>query len=78
MRDTSPGALARYHQLLREAGPQRRLQICAQLSTATRQLALAGLRERYPDASDAFVRKKLAERVYGRAVAERLFEHVDR
>ena len=64
--------------LLRGAGPQRRLQMCAQLSTATRQLALAGLRERYPDASDAFVRKKLTERVYGPAVAERLFGHVDR
>jgi hypothetical protein len=38
----------------------------------TRQLALAGIRERNPDASEEEVRARLIVRLYGRAVAQRL------
>jgi hypothetical protein len=38
----------------------------------TRQLALAGIRERHPGASEEEVRVRLIVRLYGRAVAERL------
>jgi hypothetical protein len=38
----------------------------------TRQLALAGIRQRHPDASEEEARARLVVRLYGRAVAERL------
>jgi hypothetical protein len=38
-----------------------------------RQLAEAGIRQRHPGASDAEVRVRLAARLYGRGIAERLF-----
>jgi hypothetical protein len=38
----------------------------------TRQLALAGIRERHPGASGEELRARLIVRLYGRGVAERL------
>jgi len=38
----------------------------------TRQLALAGIRQRHPGASAEEVRARLIVRLYGREVAERL------
>ena len=73
--DTSPKASARYFELLRQAGPERRLAICVGLSRATRELAIAGIKQKYPDRalSDAELRQKLAERLYGPEVARRVF-----
>lgn len=42
------------------------------LTAMVRQLAIAGIRERHPDATEAQVRIELARRLYGDAVAERL------
>jgi hypothetical protein len=73
--DTSPKANARYFQLLRQAGPERRLAICASLSRATRELAIAGIKQAHPGRllSDGEIRQKLAERLYGAQVARRVF-----
>jgi hypothetical protein len=73
--DTSPKANARYFELLRQAGPERRLAICASLSRATRELAIAGIKQAYPDRllSDDELRPRLAERLYGAEVARRVF-----
>ena len=38
-----------------------------------RKLAVAGIRQRHPFASDAEVRVRLTVRLYGRATAQRLF-----
>lgn len=43
------------------------------LSRAVRELALAGIRELFPDASEQELRVRLTVRLYGRAVAVRLF-----
>lgn len=43
------------------------------LSMAVRELALAGIRERHPEASEQEVRVRLAVRLYGREAATRLF-----
>lgn len=67
MQDTSSEQSARYHQLLREMTPQKRL------SAGVRALALCGLRQRHPQASEAELRVRLTVRLYGRACAERLF-----
>jgi hypothetical protein len=41
-----------------------------------RALALAGLRDRHPNASEDELRVRLAVRLYGRAVATKLFRDV--
>lgn len=74
--DTSPAADARYHELLRAQAPAQRLEQANALSRAVREMAVAGIRQRHPRASDAEVRARLTVRLYGRAVAQRLFGDV--
>ena len=70
--DTSPEADARYHELLRAQTPAQRLEQAAALTRAVRELAIAGIRQRHPAATDAEVRVRLTVRLYGREVAARL------
>ncbi|HEV3189579.1 MAG TPA: hypothetical protein VGY54_03735 [Polyangiaceae bacterium] len=72
LRDTGPASAARYHDLLRAQAPHQRLAQAAALTRVTRQLALAGIRERHPGASGEELRARLIVRLYGRGVAERL------
>ena len=73
VQDTSPAADARYHELLRGLLPERRLLAAMKLSRAVRQLALVGIRESFPAATEQELRVRLTVRLYGRAAAERLF-----
>src|SRR5262245_23400154 len=74
--DTSPSADARYHELLRRMPPERRLEAAMRLSAAVRELALASIRQRHPQADAEELRVRLTVRLYGRACAERLFHAV--
>ncbi len=74
--DTSAAADARYHELLRRMPPEKRLEAAMRLSLAVRELALAGIRSRHPDASEHELRVRLAARLYGVACARRLFREV--
>lgn len=76
MRDTKGAALDRYHELLRAQAPHERLAKAAALSRMTRELAAAGIRARFPDASEEEVQVRLAVRLYGRTAARRLFGEV--
>jgi hypothetical protein len=60
---------------LRQAGPERRLGICISLPRATRELAIAGIKQAHPDrlVSAAELWQKLAERLNGADVAQRVF-----
>ena len=71
--DTSAAAIARYHELLRAQAPHQRLEQTNALIAAVRELAVAGLRARHPDASPQELRQRLTVRLYGREVAARLF-----
>jgi len=73
VQDTSPRAEARYYELLRAATPERRLGTAVALTRATRELALAGIRARFPSADEAELRIRLTVRLYGLEVARRLF-----
>ena len=75
-RDTGAAAVDRYHQLLRAQAPHERLEQANALSQAVRELAVAGLRTRHPDATPEEIRVRLTVRLYGRAVARRLFGRV--
>jgi hypothetical protein len=73
--DTSAKANRRYFELLTQAGPAKRLAICASLTRATRELAMAGIKAAHPGRtlSNRELRQQLAERLYGTKVARRLF-----
>jgi hypothetical protein len=73
IQDTQPAALARYHELLRAQAPYERLARASALTRMVRQLAVAGIKQRHPDASEREVRVRLAVRLYGREAAGRLF-----
>ncbi len=45
--DTSPAADERYHELLRRMSPEKRLEAAMRLSMGVRELALAGIRQRF-------------------------------
>jgi hypothetical protein len=75
-RDTTPEMAARYDAMIRALPGARRLELAASLSSGVRALAEAGLRSRHPTASETELRCRLAALLYGRAVAERLFEDV--
>ena len=74
--DTSTAQRARYHELLRARSPHERLHIAATLSGAVRKLVVAGLRLRHPDASEEELRVRLTVRLYGRALAARVFHRI--
>jgi hypothetical protein len=65
--------MSRYVELLRAMPPQRRLAQAMALIRTVRQLAVAGIKQRHPDADEREVRLRLCARLYGRDVARRLF-----
>lgn len=71
--DTDPRRRDRYIELLRAQSPVERLYKAGSLTQAVRHLAIAGIRQRYPEGDELEVRVRLAERLYGREVARRLF-----
>jgi hypothetical protein len=73
--DTSAKSTDRYFDLLRQAGPAQRLAICASLTRAVRELAIAGIKASHPGhaLTGQELREKLAARLYGAEVARRLF-----
>ncbi len=76
MLDTTGASLDRYHELLRAKAPHERLAQAMSLSRMVRELATAGIRQRFPAASAEEVRVRLAVRLYGVEVARRMFGDV--
>lgn len=74
--DTSPQAAERYRELLRGMSTEQRAAAWASLCEGVREMALAGLRSRHPQASEEELRVRLAVRTYGREIAQRLFGSV--
>jgi hypothetical protein len=73
LRDTNPTATARYYELLRQKSGAERLAMVATLTHAVRELARAGIHQDDPTLTERQIQAKLAERMYGPAVAARLF-----
>lgn len=76
MNDTGAKASRRYHELLRSRAPHERLAQALALTKMVRDLAIAGIKSRHPDADDAEIRVRLAVRLYGRDAAEQMFGEV--
>ena len=71
--DTHPKMEALQIQLWRQASPTRKMQMLAQLNHAARTLALAGLRSRYPQASEVELRRRLAGLLLGEELASKVY-----
>lgn len=59
--------------LLRQAPGWRKLALVGQANAAVRLLAEQGLRQRYPQASEAEIRRRLAGLLLGEALATRAY-----
>ena len=71
--DTYPEAEAVLIRLLREAPPWRKLEIVDQLTQSVKLLALAGLRQRFPQEDDERIRRRLADLLLGEEVALKVY-----
>jgi len=61
--DTTPGAQCKYFELMAQLSPEQRLSLAFALTDATRQLILADLRHRFPQAGDDEIRRRFIARV---------------
>ncbi|MBK7916828.1 MAG: hypothetical protein IPJ94_11330 [Chloroflexi bacterium] len=71
--DTHPQMEALQIQLWRQASPTRKITMLAQLNAAARTLALTGLRDQNPQASEAELRYKLAGLLLGEELARKVY-----
>ena len=65
--DTSPRFERLHIDMYRKASATRRAQIAVELSDAVRETALAGIRRRHPEYSEAEVRRSFLTLLYGQA-----------
>jgi hypothetical protein len=72
-RDTDPEAHRVHIELMRRAEGWRKLQLADQLYQSLRMLALAGLRDRHPNATPEEIRRRLADVLLGRELAREVY-----
>jgi hypothetical protein len=71
--DTHPKVEALQIALWRQASPTRKMHMLAQLNASARMLALAGLRSRFPNATEAELRRRLADLLLGEELARKVY-----
>jgi hypothetical protein len=76
--DTHPKVEALQIELWRQASPTRKMHMLAQLNASVRILALAGLRSRYPNASETELRRRLANLLLGEELARKVYGEMNR
>lgn len=72
-RDTSPEAEAVQIEIYRRMPAWRKLEIMEEANRNTRELALAGLRMRHPDAGPDELFRRLMDLTLGEELAERVY-----
>ena len=72
-RDTTPEAEAVLIRLWRETPAWRKWELMEDLNRAARELALAGLRRRYPDDPPEALRRRLADLLLGQELAAKAY-----
>lgn len=75
--DTRPEAESVLISLLRNAPAWRKIRMLAQLNASVRTLAVAGLRQRYPEANDCEIRRRLADILLGAELARTVYGPID-
>jgi len=76
--DTHPKAEQVQIELLRRAPAWRKIQMVAQLNETIRTLALSGLRQRHPVASEGELRRLLADLILGETLAAQVYGPVSK
>ena len=71
--DTSPEAERVLIELWRQATPARKFEMISSASRASRELALCGLKMRFPNDSPAQLRRRLAGLWLGEELAEKAY-----
>ena len=71
--DTSPEAEAVLIALMRQAPAWRKFRMVGELNVTVKQFALAGIRERYPDATKREVNRHLADLLLGEDLAAAVY-----
>ena len=71
--DTRPEAEAMLIGLLRQAPPWRKLAMVDQLNHSVKMLALAGLRQRYPNEGEDHLQRRLADILLGDELASKVY-----
>lgn len=71
--DTHPQMERLQINLLRQAPPWRKAHMMGQMYQTIKQLALVGLRQRHPGASDEELRRRLADILLGSDLAARVY-----
>jgi hypothetical protein len=64
--DTTPEAQRKHYELMRKLSPEQRLSMAFALTDATRNLILADLHHRFPEADENEIRRKFIARVLSR------------
>ena len=72
--DTTPEAEAILFKLWRETPGWRKFELLDGLNRTAKQLALAGLRQRYPNASKEELRRRLATLILGEELAAQVYD----
>ena len=75
--DTHPKMEALQIQLWRQASPTRKMNMLAQLNASAHLLAMTGLRSRFPQASEAELRYKMAGLILGEELARKVYGEPD-
>jgi hypothetical protein len=75
--DTHPKMEALQIQLWQQASPTRKMNMLAQLNASAQILALAGLRSRFPQASKAELRRRLADLILGEELARKVYGEIN-
>jgi Rv0078B-related antitoxin len=71
--DTTPEAEALLIQLARQASPSRKLQMVVELNRTMHTLMRAGIRNRHPNASEAEIRRHMADLLLGPELAAKAY-----
>jgi hypothetical protein len=74
--DTHPKMEALQIQLWRQASPTRKMHMLAQLNASAQILALEGLRLKYPQDSEAELRRRLADLLLGKELARKVYGEI--
>jgi hypothetical protein len=75
--DTHPKMESLQVKLLRETPPWRKMEMLAELNMAARELAMAGLRQRYPEADEASLHRHLANNLLGPDLTRKVYGEVE-
>jgi len=71
--DTDSQMEALQIKLLRQAPPWRKMEMLINLNASARELALAGLRRRYPSSSEKALNRRLADILLGEQLAAKVY-----